>query len=109
MVPLAAAAVARHYGRALGRFASRNKYGISSCKNGEFPAPFSSTMTIEESKRLAAEKAVNDHVQDGHVVGVGSGSTIVYAVKRLAERVSKEGLNVKCIPTSFQVRLTLKF
>ena len=29
------------------------------------------------------------------VVGVGSGSTIVYAVQRLAERVQQEGLAVR--------------
>ena len=38
------------------------------------------------------------------VVGVGSGSTIVYAVQRLAERVRQEGLDIKCVPTSFQAR-----
>ena len=38
------------------------------------------------------------------VVGVGSGSTIVYAVRRLAERVKEEGLEIKCVPTSFQAR-----
>ena len=29
------------------------------------------------------------------VVGIGSGSTIVYAVKRLAERVKEEGLHLR--------------
>ncbi|CAB1325669.1 unnamed protein product [Coregonus sp. 'balchen'] len=38
------------------------------------------------------------------VVGVGSGSTIVYAVDRLAERVRQEKLNIVCVPTSFQAR-----
>lgn len=32
------------------------------------------------------------------------GSTIVYAVTRLAERVKSENLNVVCIPTSFQAK-----
>jgi ribose 5-phosphate isomerase A len=36
------------------------------------------------------------------IVGIGSGSTVVYAVDRIAERVQKEGLKIKCIPTSFQ-------
>ena len=58
---------------------------------------------IEQSKKLAASTAVDKHVNDGDVVGVGSGSTIVYAVQRLAERVQKEGIKVRCIPTSFQV------
>lgn len=42
-------------------------------------------------------------IQDNSVVGIGSGSTIVYAVERLSERVKKEGLKLVCVPTSFQV------
>lgn len=42
--------------------------------------------------------------QNGHAVGIGSGSTIVYAVERLAEKVKTENLKVTCIPTSFQAR-----
>lgn len=61
-------------------------------------------MTVESAKRLAAYKAVDNHVSNGDVVGIGSGSTVVYAVDRLAERVSKENLQVICIPTSFQAR-----
>ena len=34
--------------------------------------------------------------QSIRVVGIGSGSTIVYAVKRLAERVKEEGLHLRC-------------
>jgi len=60
--------------------------------------------SIEDSKRLAAERAVDEHVKDGHVVGVGSGSTIVYAVARLAQRVKRENLKIHCIPTSFQAK-----
>ena len=59
---------------------------------------------IEKAKRFAAIKAVNNHVKSGDVVGVGSGSTIVYAVARLAERVKEENLAIQCIPTSFQAK-----
>ncbi|KAM3821891.1 ribose-5-phosphate isomerase isoform 1-T1 [Vipera latastei] len=58
----------------------------------------------EEAKKLAAWEAVNNHVQTNHVLGIGSGSTIVHAVHKLAERVKKENLNIVCIPTSFQAR-----
>jgi len=58
---------------------------------------------VEEAKRAAARQAVDEHVRDGMKVGVGSGSTIVYAVERLAERVS-QGLSIRCVPTSFQAR-----
>lgn len=61
-------------------------------------------MSLEKSKELAAFKAVDDYVQNNMVIGIGSGSTIVYAVNRLKERVNKEKLNVICIPTSFQAR-----
>ena len=38
------------------------------------------------------------------VVGVGSGSTVVYVIERLAQRAQSEGLQVVCVPTSFQSR-----
>lgn len=60
--------------------------------------------SLESSKRFAAEKAINEHVKDKLVIGIGSGSTIVYAVNRLAERVESEKLDVVCIPTSFQAK-----
>lgn len=63
-----------------------------------------STMSLEAAKKLAAYKAVDDYVRDNMVLGVGSGSTIVYAVDRLKERVEKEKLKIVCIPTSFQAR-----
>uniref|UniRef100_A0A8B9FM64 ribose-5-phosphate isomerase n=1 Tax=Amazona collaria TaxID=241587 RepID=A0A8B9FM64_9PSIT len=42
--------------------------------------------------------------QNNQVLGIGSGSTIVHAVRRLAERVKEENLTIVCIPTSFQAR-----
>jgi len=62
------------------------------------------TMSLEKAKQLAAFKAVDECVDDNTVIGVGSGSTIVYAVQRLQERVETMKLNVICIPTSFQAR-----
>jgi len=64
-----------------------------------------SDMSVEEAKRLAARAAVDNHVDSSvRVVGVGSGSTIVYAVQRLEERAKQEGLDFVCVPTSFQAR-----
>lgn len=63
-----------------------------------------STMSLEAAKKLAAYKAVDDCVQNNTILGVGSGSTIVYAVDRLKERIKAENLNIVCIPTSFQAR-----
>jgi len=63
------------------------------------------TSPVEEAKALAGARAVDNHVtKETRVLGIGSGSTIVYAVKRLAQRVTEEGLKIRCIPTSFQAR-----
>uniref|UniRef100_A0A8B9KW48 ribose-5-phosphate isomerase n=1 Tax=Astyanax mexicanus TaxID=7994 RepID=A0A8B9KW48_ASTMX len=65
----------------------------------------SEVVMAEEAKKLAAYAAVDNHIQNNQIVGVGSGSTIVYAVDRLAERVRQEKLKIICVPTSFQVSL----
>lgn len=57
---------------------------------------------IEEGKKNAAIKAVKEHVKKGMVLGIGSGSTVVYAVEKIAELNRNNNLNLKCIPTSFQ-------
>ena len=49
-------------------------------------------------KRAAAERAVEE-VEDGMVLGLGGGSTAVFAVEALAERIVK-GLRVVGIPIS---------
>jgi len=59
---------------------------------------------ISQAKRCAARAAVDRFVKNGQVVGIGSGSTIEFAVDRLAERAKSENLKVSCVPTSFQAR-----
>lgn len=62
-------------------------------------------MSIKDgAKKLAACRAVDLHVQTGDLVGVGSGSTVVFAVERLAQRVKNEKIQVKCVPSSFQAK-----
>jgi len=61
-------------------------------------------MSVEEAKKKAAYAAVDNYVKNNQVVGVGSGSTIVYAVDRLKQRTKEENLHLKCVPTSFQAR-----
>jgi len=63
---------------------------------------------IEEAKRKAAHKAVDDYLKNNTVIGIGSGSTIVYAVERIAQIISQNSWNVKCVPTSFQSKLLIK-
>jgi len=50
-------------------------------------------------KKIVAEKAVDDYVKDGMTVGLGTGSTAEYAVKRVGELV-KKGYDLKCVATS---------
>lgn len=57
---------------------------------------------IEIGKKNAAFKAVEENVKKGMILGIGSGSTVVYAVKKIGEINKTEDLNLKCIPTSFQ-------
>ncbi|MBD3353454.1 MAG: ribose 5-phosphate isomerase A [Candidatus Lokiarchaeota archaeon] len=59
-------------------------------------------MSIEDAKKKAGYKAVDNHIKDKMVLGIGSGSTVVYAVQRLVQRVKEEKLDIICIPTSFQ-------
>ncbi|XP_003484780.1 ribose-5-phosphate isomerase [Bombus impatiens] len=59
---------------------------------------------LESAKKVAAYKAVDEYVKNNSVIGIGSGSTIIYAVHRIVERVKEENLNVVCVPTSFQAR-----
>nr|CAG4645695.1 EOG090X0ACL [Lynceus sp. MCZ IZ 141354] len=58
---------------------------------------------VEQAKRAAAFRAVDMHVKDGPI-GIGSGSTVIYAVERLAQRVRDENLDVVCVPSSFQAK-----
>ncbi len=62
-----------------------------------------------ELKRIAAESAV-ELVKDGDIVGLGTGSTAYFAIRALGERIKREGLRIKAIPTSADTRIhALKF
>ncbi|MCG7519702.1 ribose-5-phosphate isomerase RpiA [Ruegeria sp. Ofav3-42] len=54
---------------------------------------------IDKAKYVAARRAA-EMVQDGMRVGLGTGSTAAWMVRRLGERVQEEGLRVKGVPTS---------
>jgi ribose 5-phosphate isomerase A len=56
----------------------------------------------EELKKLAGEKAV-DYIEDGMIVGLGTGSTVEYTLKKLGKLV-KSGLKIKGIPTSVHTK-----
>ena len=53
----------------------------------------------DQLKRQAGEAAAR-LVEDGMVVGLGTGSTATYAIEALGKRVANEGLSILGIPTS---------
>jgi len=57
------------------------------------------SQTRETEKKAAGEHAA-DLVCDGQFVGLGTGSTSAFAIRRLGERVQNEGLKIKCVGTS---------
>jgi ribose 5-phosphate isomerase A len=57
---------------------------------------------IELGKKKAAIKAVEENVKKNMIIGIGSGSTVVYAVQKLGKFNKEKSLNLKCIPSSFQ-------
>jgi ribose 5-phosphate isomerase A len=58
---------------------------------------------LGKAKRAAGYRAA-DMIEDGMVVGLGTGSTVYFAIERLSERV-RAGLRITGIPTSFQTAL----
>ena len=59
-------------------------------------------MEKEELKKLAGEKAV-DYIDDEMIVGLGTGSTVEYTLKKLGKLV-RSGLKIKGIPTSVHTK-----
>lgn len=57
---------------------------------------------MEKFKKLAAEKAIEE-VKSGMIVGLGSGSTVYYAIHKLAEEIRTGSLiNIFAIASSIQ-------
>jgi len=60
----------------------------------------------EELKKLSGEKAV-EQIEDGMIVGLGTGSTVEYSLRKLGQLV-KEGLKIQGIPTSIHTKRIAK-
>ena len=67
-----------------------------------FYYPTGEPVEEQEMKKQAAEKAVQ-YIEKGMTVGLGTGSTVEFAVKKLGELV-KNGLDIKGIPTSLKTK-----
>lgn len=77
---------------------------ISVANSTSLSSALKTNMTLEQAKQVAAYQAVDEFVTNNCIFGIGSGSTVVYAVQRLAERVETEQLKVTCVATSFQAK-----
>jgi ribose 5-phosphate isomerase A len=56
-------------------------------------------VTSDEQKRAAGEAAVERYVRDGMCVGLGTGSTAFWAIRKVGERVA-EGERIAAVATS---------
>ena len=63
-------------------------------------------MEKEELKKLAGVEAVK-HIEDGMIVGLGTGSTVEYTLRKLGELV-RGGLKIQGIPTSVHTKRIAK-
>jgi len=59
---------------------------------------------IERAKELSVTRAI-ESVKDGQIIGLGTGTTVAVAVKKLAEKIQKSKLNIRVVPTSNQIEL----
>jgi len=59
----------------------------------------SAPMPTRDPKEQAGRRAA-DLVEDGMALGLGTGSTVHFALLRLAERIRSDGLRVRGVPTS---------
>jgi len=57
-------------------------------------------------KKIAGEKAA-EYVESGMIVGLGTGSTVEYTLRKIGEMV-KNGLDIKGIPTSMHTKKIAK-
>ena len=58
-------------------------------------------LIIQEAKKNAALEAIK-HVKNKSIIGLGSGTTVAFAIEALGERVKNEKLKIMGIPSSYQ-------
>lgn len=54
-------------------------------------------------KRMAAKKAL-EFVEDGMILGIGTGSTVEYFISKLGKKIKEEKLDIIGIPTSHRTK-----
>ena len=68
---------------------------------------FDNISNIEEKKKLG--EIIANKVEDGQVIGFGSGSTSYMATLAISDKVKKEGLNITAIPTSYEIKMLCSY
>jgi ribose 5-phosphate isomerase A len=63
------------------------------------------TMEPSYVAKEAAGRSIAELVDDGMVVGLGTGTTVAYAIAYLGRRIVDEGLSIAGVPTSHQSQL----
>ena len=64
-----------------------------------------STLTQDELKKMVGYKSIDDYVESGMVVGLGTGSTAYFAVERLGQKLKSGELeDIVAIPTSVRTK-----
>ena len=61
---------------------------------------------INQTGKLKLAQQIAAKVKNGDIIGAGSGSTVYLALFAIAERVKKENLNVRIIPSSLEITMT---
>lgn len=67
-------------------------------------AKWNEDITNKEQKQKIALK-IAEKVNDGDVIGFGSGSTSFLAVCAIADRIKKENMKIIAIPTSYEIKM----
>ena len=56
-------------------------------------------LTPDQQKAIAGQKAV-EYVENGQLLGLGTGSTVRFFLEALGKRIQAEGLTIRGVPTS---------
>ena len=59
---------------------------------------------MHDAEKRNAGKRAADLIRDGTVLGLGTGSTVLFAVERLKSRIA-DGLDLTAVPTSYQAAM----
>jgi len=55
---------------------------------------------VEQNPKKVAGRRAAELVEDGMTLGLGTGSTVLFFLQRVAERIREEGLELRGVPTS---------